>query len=93
MSTDAEKVAAIAQIIAGTDEHRNRAKREAWAAIKQVMSGEVVEIKVADPEPESEDAEVDSDGGGDTEVEEAGAEPEKTEPKVKPARRGRPARS
>lgn len=52
--SDTDKVKAIEKIVENTDEHRNRAKRESWDAVKAILAGEpepVPEV-VVEPEPE-----------------------------------------
>ena len=53
--TDAQKVAAITEIINATDEHRNRAKRESWEAVKRVMRDEDAPVIAVVTPPKAED--------------------------------------
>ncbi len=60
MSAEAEKIVeAIKEIIEGTDEHRVRARREAWGAIKHAigLGPAPVVIEAGEPEVPVEPAE------------------------------------
>jgi hypothetical protein len=60
-ATPEEKLAKIKRIVDNTDEHRNRARRESWEAVKNVLLG--IEPEEIEEEPEAPDDTSTADSG------------------------------
>ena len=52
--SDSQIVKEIRGVIDNTDEHRNRAKREAWDELKRILAGDPEPVAEVVPEPEPE---------------------------------------